>query len=42
MADVKTNAKRLHELEAWMHSYKPEELFDRNGTLIAELKEALA
>jgi xylulose-5-phosphate/fructose-6-phosphate phosphoketolase len=39
MADVKANAKRLHELEAWMHSYKPEELFDRNGTLIPELKE---
>jgi xylulose-5-phosphate/fructose-6-phosphate phosphoketolase len=39
MADVKTNAKRLHELEAWMHSYKPEELFDRKGTLIPELKE---
>ena len=39
MADVKTNAKRLHELEAWMRSYKPEELFDSNGTLIPELKE---
>jgi xylulose-5-phosphate/fructose-6-phosphate phosphoketolase len=39
MADVKTNAKRLHELEAWMRSYKPEELFDRNGTIIPELKE---
>jgi xylulose-5-phosphate/fructose-6-phosphate phosphoketolase len=39
MADVKTNAKRLHELEVWMRSYKPEELFDSKGTLIAELKE---
>jgi xylulose-5-phosphate/fructose-6-phosphate phosphoketolase len=39
MADVKSNSKRLHELESWMRSYKPEELFDRNGTLIPELKE---
>jgi xylulose-5-phosphate/fructose-6-phosphate phosphoketolase len=39
MADVKANAKRLHELENWMRSYKPEELFDRNGTLIAEIRE---
>jgi len=39
MADVKSNPKRLHELEDWMRSYKPEELFDRNGTLIPELKE---
>ncbi len=39
MADVKSNPKRLHELEKWMRSYKPEELFDRNGTLIPELRE---
>jgi xylulose-5-phosphate/fructose-6-phosphate phosphoketolase len=39
MADVKKNPKRLHELEAWMHSYKPEELFDQNGKLQAELKQ---
>ncbi|HZI58210.1 MAG TPA: phosphoketolase family protein [Verrucomicrobiae bacterium] len=39
MADVKSNPKRLHELESWMRSYKPEELFDSNGTLIPELKE---
>jgi xylulose-5-phosphate/fructose-6-phosphate phosphoketolase len=39
MADVKANPKRLHELEKWMRSYKPEELFDDNGTLIPELKE---
>jgi xylulose-5-phosphate/fructose-6-phosphate phosphoketolase len=39
MADVKSNPKRLHELEKWLRSYKPEELFDRNGTLIPELKE---
>lgn len=39
MADVKTSPKRLQELENWMRSYKPEELFDRNGTLIPELRE---
>jgi len=29
----------LKLLEAWMKSYKPEELFDSNGTLIPELAE---
>ena len=38
MADVKKNPQRLQELENWMRSYKPEELFDRQGTLIPELK----
>jgi xylulose-5-phosphate/fructose-6-phosphate phosphoketolase len=38
MADVKKNPERLHELESWMRSYKPEELFDRRGALIPELK----
>src|SRR6185437_2368513 len=39
MADVKSNPKRLEQLERWMRSYKPEELFDQNGALIPELKE---
>jgi xylulose-5-phosphate/fructose-6-phosphate phosphoketolase len=39
MADVKKNPQRLQELETWMRSYKPEELFDQNGTLIPELKQ---
>jgi len=39
MADVKKSPQRLHELEDWMRSYKPEELFDQQGTLIPELKE---
>jgi len=39
MTDVKKNPERLRELETWMRSYKPEELFDRNGTLLAELKQ---
>ena len=29
----------IHELESWMKSYKPEELFDKNGGLIPELAE---
>jgi xylulose-5-phosphate/fructose-6-phosphate phosphoketolase len=39
MADVKSNPRRLEELERWMRSYKPEELFDQNGAIIPELKE---
>ena len=31
--------KNIPLLEAWMKSYHPEELFDENGALIAELKE---
>jgi xylulose-5-phosphate/fructose-6-phosphate phosphoketolase len=39
MADVKKNPQRLRQLESWMRSYKPEELFDENGKLLPELKE---
>ena len=39
MADVKKNPDRLHELEAWMRGYKPEELFDKAGKLLPEYKE---
>ena len=31
--------EHLHELEAWMKSYRPEELFDANGRLKEELAE---
>ncbi|MBC7796332.1 MAG: phosphoketolase family protein, partial [Pyrinomonadaceae bacterium] len=34
-----TNAEHLKMLEEWMRSYKPEELFDENGKLIAELQK---
>ncbi len=37
VADVRGNADHLRILEDWMHSYKPEELFDENGRLIPEL-----
>jgi xylulose-5-phosphate/fructose-6-phosphate phosphoketolase len=31
--------EHVEQLEAWMHSYRPEELFDHDGRLIAELAE---
>jgi xylulose-5-phosphate/fructose-6-phosphate phosphoketolase len=34
---VRTNPKHLLMLEAWMKSYRPEELFDTQGRLIPEL-----
>jgi xylulose-5-phosphate/fructose-6-phosphate phosphoketolase len=37
LGDVRGRPEQLHLLEAWMRSYKPEELFDENGRLIAEL-----
>ncbi len=36
---VKTNPEHLKLLESWMKSYRPEELFDENGTLIPKLAE---
>ena len=35
----KEHPENLEILEAWLRSYKPEELFDENGTLKKELKE---
>ncbi|WP_404783733.1 phosphoketolase [Altericista sp. CCNU0014] len=39
LANILTNPAHLQQLEAWMQSYKPEELFDEIGRLIAELRE---
>jgi len=36
--DVVENAGHLKLLEEWLHSYKPEELFDENGAPVAALK----
>ncbi len=36
--DPKTKPEQLAQVEAWMRSYKPEELFDEKGALIPELK----
>ena len=33
------NKENLEILESWLRSYKPEELFDKNGTLIKDLQE---
>lgn len=38
-SDMATNPGHLTLLENWMKSYKPEELFDDNGTLKPELAE---
>jgi xylulose-5-phosphate/fructose-6-phosphate phosphoketolase len=38
ITDVKQNQDHLHLFESWMRSYKPEELFDRTGKLVPELK----
>jgi xylulose-5-phosphate/fructose-6-phosphate phosphoketolase len=37
--DPVTNPEHLKLVEHWMRSYRPEELFDEAGTLIAELRE---
>ena len=37
--EVQTNPEHARIVEQWMRSYKPEELFDENGTLRPELKE---
>ncbi|MGA7441258.1 MAG: phosphoketolase family protein [Candidatus Sulfotelmatobacter sp.] len=39
LATVRENPEHLKILEAWMRSYKPEELFDQKGRFIAELAE---
>ena len=39
LAQVRENPEHLKMLETWMHSYKPEELFDEKGKLIQELAD---
>ena len=39
LSGVRDNPKHLKQLEAWLHSYKPEELFDHDGRLIEALRE---
>jgi xylulose-5-phosphate/fructose-6-phosphate phosphoketolase len=38
LGSVKENPQHLQQLEDWLRSYKPEELFDDQGSLIPELK----
>jgi xylulose-5-phosphate/fructose-6-phosphate phosphoketolase len=37
LPEVRTNPGHLRQLEDWMHSYRPEELFGPDGALIPEL-----
>jgi xylulose-5-phosphate/fructose-6-phosphate phosphoketolase len=39
LADVVNHPDHLRQLEEWMRSYKPEELFDEMGALRSELRE---
>ena len=39
LTEVKKNPEQLRILENWMHAQRPEELFDRDGKLVPELKE---
>src|SRR5580765_8116304 len=39
MTDVRDNPAHLQVLEDWLRSYEPHQLFDENGTLIAELAD---
>jgi len=39
LSEIATKPEHLRMLEEWMKSYKPEELFDETGKLIAELAE---
>ena len=39
LAELSTKPEHLKLLEQWMKSYRPEELFDANGSLMPELAE---
>jgi xylulose-5-phosphate/fructose-6-phosphate phosphoketolase len=39
LAEVRTQPAHLAMLEEWMRSYRPDELFDRQGRLVPELAE---
>jgi xylulose-5-phosphate/fructose-6-phosphate phosphoketolase len=39
VSDVQSNPEHLRIVEQWLRSYRPEELFDQNGTLVPELRE---
>ena len=38
LAETRTNARHREQLEQWMRSYRPEELFDEAGQLIPQLR----
>ncbi|HYT14087.1 MAG TPA: phosphoketolase family protein [Candidatus Nitrosopolaris sp.] len=37
ITDFRSKPEHIHILEQWMRGYRPEELFDKNGTLVPEL-----
>jgi xylulose-5-phosphate/fructose-6-phosphate phosphoketolase len=37
LANLAENPEHLRQLEEWMRSYRPDELFDERGTLVSEL-----
>ncbi len=37
LAEVRTNPEHLAQLESWMRSYRPEELFDEGGAVLEEI-----
>jgi len=39
LADIRSKPAHLAALEEWLRSYRPEELFDRDGTLLPELAQ---
>jgi xylulose-5-phosphate/fructose-6-phosphate phosphoketolase len=39
LADMANNPKHVKQLEQWMKSYKPQELFDKSGRFRPELRE---
>jgi xylulose-5-phosphate/fructose-6-phosphate phosphoketolase len=39
LAELRTNPEHLTQLEDWLRSYRPDELFDDNGQLRSELAE---
>jgi xylulose-5-phosphate/fructose-6-phosphate phosphoketolase len=39
LSELAAKPDHVKMLEEWMRSYKPDELFDKNGTLIPELRE---
>jgi xylulose-5-phosphate/fructose-6-phosphate phosphoketolase len=38
LADTRNNDEHRRQLEEWLRSYRPEELFDAHGTLVPELR----
>jgi len=38
LSEVRTNEGHLRQLEAWLRSYRPEELFDAEGRLVPDLQ----